>query len=129
MGLGGWFCERSGQSVRALGREDSIIMRCDEDPEALSRRRAVASLLIFAKELEKAGRISKASKGLLKGSYSMFASRVFLSFLPCYVVPATTEFRKLACTSSSSAECSVDSAAEAHRKKSRLIKTCFGFET
>ena len=42
-------------------------MRCDGDPEALSRRRAVASLLIFAKELEKVGRISKASKGLLKG--------------------------------------------------------------
>eukprot|EP00752_Nemacystus_decipiens_P004121 g3770.t1 len=41
-------------------------MRCNGDPEALSRRRAVASLLIFAKELEKAGRISKASKGLLK---------------------------------------------------------------
>eukprot|EP00903_Cladosiphon_okamuranus_P010983 g10373.t1 len=41
-------------------------MRCDGDPEALARRRAVASLLIFAKELEKAGRISKASKGLLK---------------------------------------------------------------
>lgn len=43
-------------------------MRCDGDPEALSRRRAVASLLVFAKELEKAGRISKASKGLLKGN-------------------------------------------------------------
>ncbi|CAM9495871.1 unnamed protein product [Pylaiella littoralis] len=41
-------------------------MRCDGNPEARSRRRAVASLLVFAKELEKAGRISKASKGLLK---------------------------------------------------------------
>lgn len=42
-------------------------MRCDWDHEARSRRRAVASLLVFAKELERAGRISKASKGLLKG--------------------------------------------------------------
>ncbi|CAM9175997.1 unnamed protein product [Scytosiphon promiscuus] len=38
----------------------------DGDPEARSRRRVVAKLLVFAKELEKAGRISKASKGLLK---------------------------------------------------------------
>ena len=42
-------------------------MRCSADSEACSRRRTVASLLVFAKELEKAGRISKASKGLLKG--------------------------------------------------------------
>jgi len=43
-------------------------MRYDGQPEAKSRRRAVASLLVFAKELEKAGRISKAGKGLLKGA-------------------------------------------------------------
>lgn len=43
-------------------------MRCHGDPGVLSRRRAVASLLVFASELEKAGRISKASKGMLKGT-------------------------------------------------------------
>ncbi|CAM9294078.1 unnamed protein product, partial [Laminaria digitata] len=41
-------------------------MRCSADSKACSRRRTVASLLVFAKELEKAGRISNASKGLLK---------------------------------------------------------------
>lgn len=44
-------------------------MRCSADSKACSRRRTVASLLVFAKELEKAGRISKASKGLLKGEW------------------------------------------------------------
>lgn len=38
-------------------------------PKPRSRRVVVASLLVFAKELEKAGRISKASKDLLKGMY------------------------------------------------------------
>lgn len=56
-------------------------MRCDGDPEALARRRAVASLLIFAKELEKAGRISKAGKGLLKGNSIINVSWAPLS--PC----------------------------------------------
>lgn len=42
-------------------------MRGKEYPEGRSRRRTVASLLVFANELAKAGRISKASKGLLKG--------------------------------------------------------------
>lgn len=57
-------CGATGKPHRQLHAAN---MRCDGDPEALSRRRAVASLLVFAKELEKAGRISKASKGLLKG--------------------------------------------------------------
>ncbi|CAN0412062.1 unnamed protein product, partial [Ectocarpus sp. 12 AP-2014] len=56
-----WVVATHNPVQQARGR-----MRCDWDHEARSRRRAVASLLVFAKELERAGRISKASKGLLK---------------------------------------------------------------
>lgn len=41
---------------------------CTEEEGRLRRRRAVESLLVFANELERTQRISKASKGLLKGA-------------------------------------------------------------
>lgn len=42
-------------------------MGVKQNHESLTRRQTLACLLVFANELEKAKRISKAGKGLLKG--------------------------------------------------------------
>lgn len=53
---------------------DSYAAVAVEEEGRLRRRRAVASLLVFANELERTQRISKASKGLLKGEDTLHLS-------------------------------------------------------